>query len=239
MAIQTRLVDYRNDGSVFEAFMAWDDQISGPRPGVLIAHTIAGRSEHEERKAAQLAELGYVGFAADVYGKGTQSTDFDENRKRMTALLDDRAQSQGHLHVALKALREQSEVEESKLGAIGFCFGGLCVLDMARANEDLAGVVSFHGLLTPGPHTNDDAISPKMLVLHGWDDPLAEPDAVIEFAREVSARNADWQLHAYGNTMHAFTNPNAADPEGGKQFNESADRRSWTAMRVFLAELFD
>jgi dienelactone hydrolase len=219
--------------------MAWDDQFSGSRPGVLVAHTIAGRSAFEERKAMELAELGYVGFALDVYGKGTQTTDIDENRDRMMALREDRPLLQAHLHASLKTLREQSEVDESKLAAIGFCFGGLCVLDMARAGQELAGVASFHGILSAPGNTEGNSISAKVLVLHGWDDPLATPDELVALADELTAMGADWQLHGYGNTMHAFTNPAADDPEQGKNYNESADRRSWTAMRVFLAELFD
>ncbi len=219
--------------------MAWDDQFSGPRPGVLVAHTIAGRSAFEERKAMELAELGYVGFAIDVYGKGTQTTNIDENRDRMMALREDRPQLQDHLHASLKAFREQSEVDESNVAAIGFCFGGLCVLDMARVGEDLAGVASFHGIMTPPGNTAGNSITAKILVLHGWDDPLATPDEVVALADELTAMGADWQLHGYGNTLHAFTNPAADVPEQGKSYNENADRRSWTALRVFLSELFD
>ena len=205
----------------------------------MIAHTISGRSALEERKALELAELGYVGFAADVYGKDTQTADIDENRNRMTALRENRPLLQGHLHASLKAMREQSEVDGSKLAAIGFCFGGLCVLDMARAGDEVAGVVSFHGILSPPGNTEGSEIAAKVLVLHGWDDPLAKPDEVVALAEEMTAMGADWQLHGYGNTMHAFTNPEANAPDQGKKYDETADRRSWTAMRVFLAELFE
>jgi dienelactone hydrolase len=232
-------MDYSNGGAQFEGYLAWDDQLSGPRPAVLIAHTIAGRSALEERRALMLAEQGYVGFAIDVYGKGTQGSNIDANRERMMALRNDRALLQGHLHAALNALREQAEVEKSKIAAIGFCFGGLCVLDMARVGADLLGVASFHGILTPPGNTENNKISAKVLVLHGWDDPLAKPAEVLAMAQELSSMGADWQLHAYGHTMHAFTNPGANTPGDGKDYNESADRRSWTALRVFLAELFD
>ncbi|MGI9271043.1 MAG: dienelactone hydrolase family protein [Woeseiaceae bacterium] len=239
MAIHTRLIEFQNEDAVFEGFLAWDDQFGGPQPGVMIAHTIAGRTAFEERKAMELAELGYVGFAIDVYGKGTQTEEIDVNRDRMTKLRDDRPLLQRHLRAALQTLREQSEVDESKVAAIGFCFGGLCVLDIARCGEEIAGVASFHGILSPPGNTLDNKIQAKVLVLHGWDDPLAKPDEVVALAEELTSMQADWQLHGYGNTMHAFTNPAAAVPEQGKNYNESADRRSWTAMRVFLAELFD
>lgn len=219
--------------------MAWDDQHDGPAPAVLIAHTIAGRSELEERRALMLAELGYVGFAIDVYGKGTQSSDIGVNRDRMMALRNDRPLLQSHLHAALDALQQQAEVDNARLAAIGFCFGGLCVLDMARVGEEVLGVASFHGILTPPGNTKHNKIAAKVLVLHGWDDPLAMPEEVVAMAAELSSMGADWQLHAYGHTMHAFTNPGAKAPGDGKNYNESADRRSWTALRVFLAELFD
>jgi len=239
MSIQTRLVEYVDGDFDLEGRLVWDDAQDGPRPGVLVAHTIAGRSELEESKARQLAEAGYVGFAIDVYGKGTQTTDMAANRANMDALRRDRPQLQQRLSVALSTLRELSEVDESKVAAIGFCFGGLCVLDIARTGADIAGVVSFHGIFAPPGNTSGNKISAKVLALHGWDDPFAKPEDVVALADELTAMGADWQLHGYGNTMHAFTNPGASDPDGGKAFDENADRRSWAATRNFLAELFD
>ena len=238
MGIKTRLVDYEDDDCVMQGLLAWDTDFEQPRPGVLVAHTIAGRSDFEELRAWQLAELGYVGFAADVYGKGTQTTDIDQNRSMMQALLDDRPRLQSRLLAALAALREQGEVDSSAIAAIGFCFGGLSVLDIARTGEELAGVVSFHGLFSSPGNTADNSIAAKVLVLHGWDDPMATPDQVVGLAAELTAMGADWQLHGYGNTMHAFTNPAAQEPESGKQFDEAADRRSWATAESFLAELF-
>ena len=239
MGIETRLVEYEADGCVMEGLLAWDSDLSEARPGVLVAHTIAGRSDFEELRAWQLAELGYVGFAADVYGKGTQTTDIDRNRSMMDALRADRPGLQTRLLAALGALREQPEVEASAVAAIGFCFGGLCVLDIARTGEDIAGVASFHGILNAPGNTEGNAITAKVLVLHGWDDPMATPDQVVALAAELTAMGADWHLHGFGNTMHAFTNPAAHEPEAGKQFSESADRRSWAALERFLVELFE
>jgi dienelactone hydrolase len=135
-------------------------------------------------------------------------------------------------------LRAQNEVDASNTAAIGFCFGGLCVLDIARTGEDLAGVVSFHGLFPAPGNTEGNTVKARVLALHGWDDPMAPPQSVIGLATEMSAMNADWQLHAHGNTMHAFTNPDANDPEMGTVYNAKADRRSWQAMTNFLDELF-
>ena len=157
----------------------------------------------------------------------------------MDALRADRPGLQTRLLAALGALREQPEVEASAVAAIGFCFGGLCVLDIARTGEDIAGVASFHGILNAPGNTEGNAITAKVLVLHGWDDPMATPDQVVALAAELTAMGADWHLHGFGNTMHAFTNPAAHEPEAGKQFSESADRRSWAALERFLVELFE
>lgn len=239
MSIQSRLVEYVDANLVFEGRLVWDDALPGPRPGVLVAHTIAGRTAFEEQKAKRLAELGYAGFAIDVYGKGTQASDMATNKARMDALRANRPGLQRRLLIALAKLREQAEVDRSKTAAMGFCFGGLCVLDLARTGCDIAGVISVHGIFTPPGNSANGKISARILLLHGWDDPLAKPDAVLALAKELTAAGADWQLHGYGHTMHAFSNPAATDPQGGKAYNESADRRSWAATRYFLAELFD
>lgn len=238
MAISTRLVDYSDASQPYEGLVAWNDEASTTAPGILVAHTIRGRGELEERKARHLAELGFVAFCADVYGKSHIGSDLDNCREQMNALRADRAELQDRLTLSLKIMREQAEIDASKTAAIGFCFGGLCVLDIARINSDVAGVVSFHGLFDPPDNTVGDAIEPAVLVLHGWDDPMATPTAVRALAEELSARNANWQLHAYGNTVHAFTNPAANDRELGTVYDENADRRSWQAMRNFLDELF-
>lgn len=238
MAIRTRLIEFESDGKTFEGMLAWNDATSRPRPGVLVAHTIAGRTQHEEARAHMLAELGYAGFAMDVYGRGTLTTDADRNRDMMMALRNDRPELQRRLHAGLDVLGAQSEVDEQAIAAIGFCFGGLSVLDIARTRSDVAGVVSLHGIFDAPGNTEGNTISAKVLALHGWQDPLATPEDVIALADELTSMGADWQLHAYGNTTHAFTNPAADDWEGGKQYNEDADRRSWIATKNFLAELF-
>jgi dienelactone hydrolase len=238
MTIRTRLVDYESGDQAFEGMLAWDETASVPRPGVLVAHTIAGRSAHEEGRAKRLAEMGYVGFAMDVYGKGTQTTDFDRNRAMMDALRANRLELQARLLAGLACLREQPEVDAARTAAIGFCFGGLSVLDLARTGADVAGVVSLHGIFAPPGNTDSNRIKAKVLALHGWEDPLATPEDVVALADEMTSMRADWQIHAYGNTTHAFTNPNADDWEGGKKYNAAADRRSWIATENFLAELF-
>ena len=238
MSIQTRLVEYRDGDVLLEGLLAWDDAIDGARPGVLVSHAWSGRSDFEDGKARKLAGLGYVALALDLYGKGVRGNSVEENSALMQPFIEDRAMLQRRLLLALRTLRQQDEVDASRVAAIGFCFGGLSVLDIARTGEELAGVVSFHGLLGAPGNTTGNAIRAKILVLHGWNDPMAPPEHVVELSKELSAMGADWQLHAYGNTMHAFTNPDANDTSMGTVYNAVADRRSWIAMRNFLDELF-
>lgn len=236
MAVQTRTIEYTHDGDTFEGLLAWDDAITQRRPGVAIAHAWAGRSDFEDGKARALAQLGYVGFAMDVYGKGRRGRTREENAALMTPLVQNRPLLQARLGAALHVLAAQPEVDAQRLAAIGFCFGGLSVLDMARCGLPLRAVVSFHGLFNPPGNTDGRSIDAKILALHGWDDPMATPEAVLAFAKEMTDARADWQLHAYGGTMHAFTNPAANDPDFGTVYSARADARSWRAMRDFLAE---
>jgi dienelactone hydrolase len=239
MGIQTRLIDYRDAGLVFEGNLAWDDTIDGPRPGVLVAHTIRGRSGFEENKARLLAEMGYAGFAIDVYGKHAIGSAFDDCRRMMDGLRSDRATLQRRLLLAVSTLRGQPEIDASRVAAIGYCFGGLSVLDIARTGEPIAGVVSFHGMFDAPGNTGSNRIQARILALHGWDDPLATPDQVVALGEELTGMGADWQLHGYGGVRHAFTNPAADASTGVTVYNSAADRRSWAAAKYFLAELFD
>jgi dienelactone hydrolase len=238
MTITTRSVDYDIAGQSFEGVLAADDAKRGKRPLVLIAHAWAGRSGFEVEKAKKLAALGCAGFAMDLFGKGVLGASTAENQGLIAPFLADRAMMQSRLLNIAKVAKEQPEVDSSKVAAIGFCFGGLCVLDIARTGADLKGVVSFHGLFMPPGNTGGKKIKAKVLALHGWDDPMATPDQVTALGKELTDAGADWQLHAYGGTMHAFTNPDANEPDFGTVYNAAADTRSWTAMKNFLAEIF-
>lgn len=238
MSVATRHVEYADGDDSFEGFIAWDESAGEPRPGVLIAHAWRGLSEQEQGKAGDLAELGYVGFALDLYGKGVRGGSIEQNRKLIRPFMEDRAMLQRRMQLGLRVARAQDEVDERRVAAIGFCFGGLCVLDLARTGADLSGVISFHGLLTPPENTGDNRVKAKVLVLHGWDDPMATPEHVVALGHELTAMHADWQTHAYGNAMHAFTNPAANDPDFGTVYQADADRRSWQSMQAFLAEVF-
>jgi dienelactone hydrolase len=238
MAIQTRLIDYAHGDLALEGFLAWDDAVSTPRPAVAIAHAWGGRSEFEESKAVRLAEQGYVGFAIDMYGKGVRGSNPEENARLMAPFLEDRPLLQARIKEAIGVLRLQPEVDAGRLAAMGFCFGGLCVLDLARSGGDVLGVASFHGLFAAPGNTVGNRIGAKVLCLHGYDDPMVPPQSVLDLAAELTDAGADWQLHAYGNTLHSFTNPGANDPGLGAIYNAAADRRSWAALLDFLEEIF-
>ncbi|MEQ9463863.1 MAG: dienelactone hydrolase family protein [Haliea sp.] len=237
MAIQTRHIEYQHEGVTYEGMLAWDDSAAGPRPGVAVAHTWAGRSEFEEQKAVDLAQQGYVGFALDMFGKGVRGEGAEQCQGLIAPLLADRALLQDLVTLAIAVMSEQAEVDATRVAAMGYCFGGLTVLDLARTGADVRGVVSFHGLFNAPDNTAGNRIAAKVLCLHGYDDPMATPDSLLALAQELSAAGADWQVHAYGNTLHAFTNPQANDPGFGAVYNAAADRRSAQSLQNFLQEV--
>lgn len=238
MTIQTRYIEYALNDVIFEGLLAWDDELSGQRPAVAVAHTWAGRGVFEESKAVELAGCGYVGFAMDLYGKGVLGEGVEECAALMAPLMADRTLLEQSIDTAVSVLREQPEVDAANVAAIGYCFGGLSVLDLARSGSDVRGVVSFHGLFTPPENTSARKIKAKVLCLHGYDDPMAEPETMVALAAELTEAGADWQIHAYGNTVHAFSNPAADNPQMGTVYSESADRRSRQALMNFLQEIF-
>ena len=238
MSIQSRIVDYTDGTQTFKAYLAWDDNSDGARPAVLIVHTFAGRGDFECEKARKLAELGYVGMAVDMYGDARQGSTPEENFALMQPLVDDRVELQKRISLAFDAIREQPEVDSAQVAAMGYCFGGMCALDLARTGADIKGAVSFHGLLGAPGNTDGTKISAKVLCLHGYADPMGPPQNIIDLGTEMTAAGADWQLHAYGNTVHAFTNPQADDADFGTVYNEAADHRSWTSLQNFLTEIF-
>lgn len=237
MAIQTRPLVYDAPGGTFEGVVAWDDSASGPRPGVLVSHNWLGQDDFDIGKAKALAKLGYVGFAIDMYGQGRRAANTDEAIALAGELGGDRAVLQARINRALEILRGLDEVDAKRTGAIGFCMGGKCVLDLARSGADVDGVVSFHGVFDAPPFPNK-AITAKVLVLHGFEDPLATPEQTVELGRELTESGADWQIHLYGGTSHAFTDPNANNPDFGLRYTASSDARSWRAMRDFFQELW-
>lgn len=236
--IRTATVVYREGDDVFEGFAAWNPASSARRPGVLVAPDWAGLLEPSREHARRLAAMGYVGFALDVYGQGKRGEPGADNSALMNPLLGDRGLLRRRLMAGAEALRAHEAVDPSRIAATGYCFGGLGVLDLARANQPgLKGVVCLHGIYAPPGLGEQAPIQAKVLVGHGWDDPYTPPAALQGLAAELTAAGADWQVHVYGNTMHAFTNVMANAPDGGVKYNAAADRRSQAAMQDFLAEV--
>ena len=231
----TTSVDYEINGETFEATVA--TTASGEKPGVMVCHAWAGRSPFEDAYAEKLSALGYTGVAIDLFGKGVLGQSKDENQKLIEPFVNDRGLLQDRLLANLEMVRTRNDVAAGKVAVIGFCFGGLCALDVARAGADVAGVASFHGLLG-APDGGPATIKTKVAAYHGWDDPMATPEDVLKFTKEMTTAKADWQLHAYGGVMHAFTNPAANDPDFGTVFDANADARSWSALTTFLTEIF-
>ncbi len=238
-AIQTLAVEYKDGNAVLEGYLAYDDASSDKRPGVLIVHDWMGIQGFTKKKAEELAGLGYVVFAADIYGKGIRPANPKEAGEQAGIYKKDRPLIRQRTQAGLKILENNPLADTSRIAAIGYCFGGMAVLELARSGADIEGVVSFHGSLdTPKP---EDArnIKAKVLVLHGADDPHVPPKDVEIFENEMRAAKVDWQLAAYGGAVHAFTNPEAGnDPSKGAAYNESADKRSLQAMKVFFNEIF-
>lgn len=230
------LVPYREGEDHFDAFIA-RPKGAGPHPAVLVCHAFGGRDDFAEDKARKLAELGYVGAAIDLYGIGKRGTDRASSQALMMPLIQDPPKLRRRLAASYQAVRLLDGVDPDRMGAIGFCFGGLCALLSARMGLPLRGVVSFHGLLKIGEKL-DAKVHAKILVLHGQDDPMAPPSDVGAFAEEMKRIDADWQLHAYPGVMHAFTNPVANDPGFGTVYDAETDRRSWIEMARFFEDVF-
>jgi dienelactone hydrolase len=236
--IVTEQIDYSHGKTVCRGFIAYDNSLSKKMPAVMVAHDWGGRGDAVCNKAIQLAFMGYVGFAVDMYGQAQLGHDKTERRTLLTPLMQNRQELVSRITAAFNRLTQLPQIDKDKIAAIGYCFGGLCVLDLARSGADVKGVVSFHGLLSAPEGIVNKPLSSKILILHGYDDPLVKPDQIAQFAREMSERKVDWQVHMYGLTEHSFTNPEANDDEMGLHYNESADRRSWESTSIFLKELF-
>jgi dienelactone hydrolase len=213
--------------------------IRGKRPGVLVAHEWNGHNEYVRKRAERLARLGYVAFALDMYGKGVRAKDAKEAAALAGIYKGDRTLMRARAVAGLDVLRRRPETDPTRLAAIGYCFGGTTVLELARSGADLVSVVSFHGGLdTPTP---EDArnIKGKVLALHGGDDPFVPANQVEAFQEEMRKGGVDWQFVSYGGAVHSFTNPESgSDNSKGLAYNERADRRSWKAMKTFFAETF-
>lgn len=233
--MKTEEVNYLVQDKQFKAFVAYPEQQNSPL--VLIVHTWAGRDEFVQNKAIELAQEGFIAMAVDMYGDARVGASTEENQSMMAPLIEDREKLKSVITAAVETGKQLEGVDTNKIAAIGYCFGGLVVLDLARSGIDINGVVSFHGLLM-GSDISDKGIQAKVLVLHGERDPMVPLSMIDEFQQEMTEAQADWQLHSYGNAYHAFTNPDANDPDFGTQYNQNADKRSWQSMMNFFSEIF-
>ncbi len=238
-AIQMKTIEYKQNGTTLEGFVAYDDAIKGARPGVLVVHQWMGLTDYERKRAEMLAQLGYVAFCADIYGKGVRPQNTGEAGVLAGKYKGNRGLLRARVNAGLDALRQQPLVDSKHIAAIGYCFGGTTVLELARDGAKLNGVVSFHGGLDALDPADGKKIKCKVLVLHGADDPFSSPQDIAAFENEMRQSGVDWQFIQYGGAVHAFTQWNAGnDNSKGAAYNERADKRSWEAMKQFFAEIF-
>jgi len=237
--VRTKVVEYKHGDAVLEGYLAWDDAIKGKRPGVLVVHEWTGLGSYAKMRAEKLAGLGYVAFAIDIYGKGIRPKTPQEAGAQAGIYKSDRQLMRARALAGLNVLLGNEMCDTKRVAAIGYCFGGTTVLEIARSGADIAGVVSFHGALdTPNPGDAKN-IKCKVLALHGGDDPYVPRKDVEAFEDEMRAGGVDWQLNAYSGAVHSFTNPEAGnDNSKGAAYNAKADRRSWDAMKLFFVEIF-
>ena len=239
-AIHTETVDYQQGGTTLEGFLAYDDSITGKRPGVLVVHQWLGLTDYEKRRATMLAQLGYVAFCADIYGKGVRPKDVAEAGALVGKFEHEggRTLLRARVNAGLDELKKNGLVDTKRVAAIGYCFGGTTVLELARSGADLNGVVSFHGGLDSPTPADGKNIKCKVLALAGADDPFQKPDDLTAFESEMRDSKVDWQIVFYGGAVHAFTQPNPGFVNAGAKYNENADKRSWQAMKDFFEEIF-
>lgn len=237
--IITSDVEYKDGDTTLQGFVAYDDAVKGSRPGVLVIHDWTGLQDYTKSRAKQLAELGYVAFAADVYGKGVRPTDPKECGAEAGKYKKDPAAWRKRVTAGLDEMKKQPNVDGAKLAAIGYCFGGTSVLELARTGAAVNGVVSFHGNLATTLPGESGKVKASVLVCHGADDPFVKPDEVAAFKEEMKKADVKLEFIAYPGAVHSFTKPEAGnDPSKGVAYQEKADKESWTAMKKFLGEVF-
>jgi len=231
-----RVVAHEHAGEAMESALFPAE--GGPAPGLLMFPTVMGITDLERGFARRLAGRRYSVLIADLYGKEKQGRPRDECFALMTQLREDRAALRDRLLAALEVARGEEAIESRRIAALGFCFGGQCALDLARSGANIAGAASFHGLFDP-PGLPPGPIKASVIAFHGWDDPMVPPEMVVALGRELTEAGADWQIHAYGNVAHGFTNPNAHEIGiEGVRYNELAAKRSWQAFDNWVDELF-
>ena len=241
-SVSGQFIDYEAAGQPMRGYFAADPAISGPRPGVLVLPEWWGMNDYVQRRARELAELGYAALAADVYGEGRTADNPNDAGALMGNLLGDRAAVDARLVAALATLRAQAGVDADRCAAIGYCLGGALALHMARTGADLAGVVSFHGSLSSMHKPAPGEVRAKVLVCHGEADDFIPPEDIDNLKQEMADAGADLRFTVYPGAKHGFTNPDAdanAEKFGiGLAYDPEVDAKSWAAMRAFFDEIF-
>jgi len=237
--VKTRELEYRQGETVLQGFIAWDDAARGKRPGVLVVHEWWGHNEHARNQARRLAEAGYVGLALDMFGKGKVATHPQDAQAFVNEVTKDPAVLAARFNAALEQLKRDPHVDTTRIAAIGYCFGGAVVLDMARAGAPLGAVVTFHGALATKTPAQSGKVKARVLVLTGGADPFVPPEQVEAFKRDMQAAGGRFEVISYPGAKHGFTNPDAAK-YGMPQlaYDADADRQSWTAMLKLFKEVF-
>mgnify|MGYP002133013334 CR=1 FL=1 len=239
--METQIIEYECDNLTMEGFLAIGESHLSKQPLVLVVHDWSGQRAFAQEKAKYFAKQGFVGFAVDLYGKGKRGSDTDNslNQSLLNELLQDRNVIIARLQAALDYCLQLAMVDAQKVMAIGFCMGGMGVLDFARSGADIHGVISIHGILGAPQNAVANKINAKVLVLQGHEDKLANPQQILEFETEMTNKQVDWQLHLFGNAAHAFTNPKADDKSAGLLFDPLANARTWELVRNFTTEIFE
>jgi dienelactone hydrolase len=232
-----RAIPHEFEGEQLESvFVGRRDRAA--RPTIILIPTVMGVSDLEIGFGRQLVELGYNGFVADLFGKKVRGAERDVCFGEMNRIKSDRAALLRRLQSVVDLARTLSDVHDNQLVVAGFCFGGMCALDVARSGADVAAAVSFHGLFDP-PGLPNHKIRAKVVAFHGWDDPMVPPDKVVALGQELTEAGCDWQIHAYGHVGHGFTNPHASKLQiTGVAYDALAAERSWTSFVNLLEELF-
>lgn len=237
-AIQSKLIEYKQGDTTLEGVLVWDDAVKGARPGVLVVHQWLGITGYEKQRAAQLAELGYVAFVADIYGKGVRPKDTKEAGVEATKYKSDRKLLRERVNAGLDELKKSELVDTKRIAAIGYCFGGTTVIELARSGAEIQGVVSFHGGLDSPTPADGKNIKCKVLAMHGADDPFVSAKDLAAFEDEMRDNKVDWALIKFGGAVHSFTQPMAGnDNSKGAAYNEKADKRSWAVMKLCFSDI--
>ena len=237
--VKTKMIAYEYGGVTFKGYLAWDTAVSGKRPGVLVLHEWWGLNEYARKRAEQLAELGYVAFAGDMYGEGKFTEHPNEAGQFATAVRSNVAAWQGRAQAALKVLAQQPQVDPSKLAAIGYCFGGSTALQLAYTGADLKAVVTFHAALPIPDAAQAKAIRAKVLINHGAADKFIPEETAVRFRAALEEAKVDYTMVYFGGAVHSFSVPGIDQKNvPGLAYNAQADHRSWQYMRELFGEVF-